>query len=93
MGLAAQHSGGQVRFGVSATVASAVLYSAVAGGVLALVHALRRRRLTTTLSRTARLVAAPAEAKKQIDGAAAHSRFAYGPAIAIGAIVAALLVR
>jgi Flp pilus assembly protein TadG len=63
------------------------LYSAVAGGVLALAHALRRRRLTTTLSRTARLVAAPAEAKKQIDGAAAHSRFAYGPAIAIGAIV------
>jgi hypothetical protein len=29
MGLAAQHPGGQVRFGVSATVASAVLYSAV----------------------------------------------------------------
>ena len=31
--------------------------------------------------------------KKEIDGAAAHSRFAYGPAIAIGAIAAALLVR
>jgi hypothetical protein len=29
MGLAAQHPGGQVRLGVSATVASAVLYSAV----------------------------------------------------------------
>jgi hypothetical protein len=29
MGFAAQHPGGQVRFGVSATVASAVLYSAV----------------------------------------------------------------
>jgi len=76
-----------------AGVFMAVLYSAVAGGVLALAHALRRRRLTTTLSRTARLVAAPVEAKKQIDGAAVHSRFAYGPAIAIGAIAAALLVR
>ena len=71
----------------------AVLYGAVAGGVLAVAHALRRRRLATTLSRTARLVAAPVEAKKDIDGAAVHSRFAYGPAIAIGAITAALLVK
>jgi hypothetical protein len=71
----------------------AVLYGAVAGGVLAVAHALRRRRLAITLSRTARLVAAPVEAKRDIDGAAAYSRFAYGPAIAIGAIAAALLVR
>ena len=71
----------------------AVLYGAVAGGVLAVGHAVNRRRLATTLSRTARLVAAPGEAKRDIDGAAVHSRFAYGPAIAIGAIAAALLVR
>jgi prepilin peptidase CpaA len=76
-----------------AGVFMAVLYGAVAGGVLAAGHALHRRRLTTTLSRTARLVAAPATAKREIDGAAVHSRFAYGPAIAIGAIAAALLVR
>jgi prepilin peptidase CpaA len=76
-----------------AGVFMAVLYGAVAGGVLAVAHALRRRRLAITLSRTARLVAAPVEAKRDIDGAAAYSRFAYGPAIAIGAIAAALLVR
>ncbi len=76
-----------------AGVFMAVLYGAVAGGVLAAGHALHRRRLATTLSRTARLVAAPVEAKRVIDGAAVHSRFAYGPAIAIGAIAAALLVR
>jgi prepilin peptidase CpaA len=76
-----------------AGVFMAVLYGAVAGGLLAVGHAARRRRLGTTFSRTARLVAAPVDAKKEIDGAAVHSRFAYGPAIAIGAIAAALLVR
>ena len=76
-----------------AGVLMAVLYGAIAGGVLAVGHAIHRRRLATTLSRTARLVAAPVEAKRDINGAAVHSRFAYAPAIAIGAIVAALLVR
>jgi prepilin peptidase CpaA len=76
-----------------AGVFMAVLYGAIAGGVLAVAHALNRRRFGTTLSRTARLVAAPGDAKKDIDAAAAHSRFAYGPAIAIGAIAAALLVK
>jgi prepilin peptidase CpaA len=72
-------------------VLMAFLYSAIAGGVLAIAHAARRRRLGTTLSRTARLVAAPASTKQDIDATAAASRFAYGPAIAVGAI-AALLV-
>ncbi len=74
-----------------AGVLMAFLYSAIAGGGLALGHAVRRRRLGTTLSRTARLVAAPASTKHDIDSTAAASRFAYGPAIAVGAI-AALLV-
>ena len=72
-------------------VLMAFLYSAIAGGVLAVAHAARRRRLGTTLSRTARLVAAPGSTKTEIDCAAAASRFAYGPAIAVGAIAAALL--
>jgi prepilin peptidase CpaA len=76
-----------------AGVFMAVLYGAVAGGVLAVAHALHRRRLGTTVSRAAQIVVAPGEAKKAIDGAAAHSRFAYGPAIAIGAIAAALLMK
>ena len=74
-------------------VVMAFLYSAMAGGLLAVGHALQRRRLATTLSRTARLVATPGETKREIDGAAHASRFAYGPALAIGAIAAALLVR
>ena len=71
----------------------AVLYGAIAGGVLAVAHAINRRRLGRTISRTVRLVAAPRDAKTEIDRAAATSRFAYGPAIAIGAIAAALLMK
>jgi prepilin peptidase CpaA len=74
-------------------VLMAFLYSAMAGGLLALGHAFKRRRLGTTLSRTARLMAAPGETKKEINGAARATRFAYGPALAVGAIAAALLVR
>jgi len=73
-------------------VLMAFLYSAIAGGVLAVAHAMKRRRLGTTLSRTARLVAAREGAKHEIDGSAAASRFAFGPAIAVGAVLAALLV-
>ena len=78
--------------GPGATV-MAFLYGAIAGGLLAVGHAIGRGRLSTTVSRTARLVAAPAETKKEIDGAARASRFAYGPALAAGAIAAALLVK
>jgi prepilin peptidase CpaA len=76
-----------------AGVVMAVLYGAIAGGVLAVAHAIHRRRLGSTISRTARLVAAPRDAKTEIDRAAATSRFAYGPAIAIGAIAAALWMK
>lgn len=75
-----------------AGVVMAFLYSAIAGGVLAVAHATRRRRLTTTLGRTARLMAAQPGAKQEIDQAAPASRFAYGPALAVGAILAAVLV-
>jgi prepilin peptidase CpaA len=75
-----------------AGVVMAFLYSAIAGGVLAVAHATRRRRLATTLGRTARLMAAQPGAKQEIDQAAPASRFAYGPALAVGAILAAVLV-
>jgi prepilin peptidase CpaA len=74
-------------------IVMAFLYSAIAGGLLAVGHAVGRGRFGTTVSRTARLMRAPSEAKKEIDGAAKASRFAYGPALAAGAIAAALLVR
>ena len=74
-------------------IVMAFLYGAIAGGLLALGHAVGRGRLGITVSRTARLVTVPAGAKQEIDGAAQASRFAYGPALAVGAIAAALLVK
>lgn len=74
-----------------ALVVKAVLFTAVAGGVLAIAVALRRRRLTTTLAGTARIIAAPAGARLEIEAAPQSSRFAYGPAIAVGSVLAALV--
>lgn len=74
-----------------ALVVTAFLFTAVAGGVLAVIVAVRRRRLTATFAGTGRLIAAPREAPREIRSAAPVSRFAYGPAIAIGSVLAALL--
>jgi hypothetical protein len=59
--------------------------------VLALAVALRRKRLGATLAGTGRLITAPTDAKNEIKAASASSRFAYGPAIAIGSVLAALM--
>jgi prepilin peptidase CpaA len=72
-------------------VINAFLFTAVAGGVLAIVVALRRRRLSATLATTARMIAAPADARREIASATPSSRFAYGPAIAVGSVLAALI--
>ncbi|HEX6210924.1 MAG TPA: prepilin peptidase [Methylomirabilota bacterium] len=72
-------------------VLMAFLYGAIAGGVLAVVHARRRGRLGATLGRTAHLAAGRPGASDQVKAQADASRFAYGPALAVGAIVAALL--
>ena len=74
-----------------AQVVTAFLFTAVAGGVLAVVVAARRRRLSATLAGTGRLVAGSAETRAQLRSAPAASRFAYGPAIAVGSILAALV--
>ena len=74
-----------------AIVISAFLYSAIAGGLLAIVIAIRRRRLSGTLAGTRRMIAAPSGARQEIQSATAASRFAYGPAIAVGSIVAVLV--
>jgi prepilin peptidase CpaA len=66
------------------------LASAIAGGVLALLHAWRRGRMGVTMTRTARLAAGATGSKAAVDAAAPLTRFAYGPAIAVGAIVAGL---
>lgn len=72
-------------------VVNAFLFTAIAGGVLALIVAVRRRRFAATLAGTARLIAAPTDAKREAQAAPAARRFAYGPAIAVGSILAALV--
>jgi prepilin peptidase CpaA len=70
---------------------TAFLFTAIAGGVLAVVVAVRRRRLAATFAGTGRLIAAPTDAPRELRTAAPVSRFAYGPAIAIGSVLAALV--
>jgi prepilin peptidase CpaA len=72
-------------------VINAFLLTAIAGGVLAVIVAVRRKRLGATLAQTGRLMAAPGQAPKEIQAATSASRFAYGPAIAAGTIVAVLI--
>jgi len=74
-----------------ALVVSAFLCTSLAGGVLAIVVAIRRRRLAATLTQTGRLVADPGSAPEEIKAATAASRFAYGPAIATGTMFAVLI--
>ena len=72
------------------TVATAFLYTALAGGVLALIVAARRRRLQGTIDRTAGLVSGNAADAAAIESPLANNRFAYAPAIAVGTLLAAL---
>jgi prepilin peptidase CpaA len=74
-----------------ALVLSAFLCTSVAGGVLAVIVALKRRRFAATLAQTGRLVAAPGMAPQEIKAATGASRFAYGPAIAVGSMLAVLI--
>jgi prepilin peptidase CpaA len=72
-------------------VVYAVLYTAIVGGMLAVIVSLERRRLGTALAGTGRMIAAPGDIKREIASGTPASRFAYGPAIAAGSIIAALL--
>ena len=71
-------------------IVTAFLYTALAGGALALVVAVRRRRLRRTLGGTARLIATAAANAQAIESPIEHNRFAYAPAIAVGVTLAAL---
>ncbi len=70
-------------------VVTAFLCTAIAGGVLALAVAVRRRRLAATLTGTGRLIGSGG--RHRIETATAAHRFAYGPAIAAGSLVATWL--
>lgn len=72
------------------TTVRAFMFTAIAGGVLAVVVALRRRRLQQTIGATARLVSEGSAAVPAIESPEVNNRFAYAPAIAIGVVMAAL---
>ena len=73
-----------------APILTAFFYTAIAGGALALVVAIRRRRLRRTLDGAARLVATAAANVGAIESPLENNRFAYAPAIAVGTMLAAL---
>jgi prepilin peptidase CpaA len=68
----------------------AFIYVALVGGVIAVVIARRRQRLGATLGRTAAILRTGGAAADEIERPSANNRFAYAPAIALGAIAAAL---
>ena len=72
-------------------VVTAFLCTAIVGGILALVVAAQRGRVAATLAGTGRMIAAPAGARQEIQTASVKQRFAYGPAIAIGSVIAGLV--
>jgi prepilin peptidase CpaA len=72
-------------------VFQAFLYSALAGGVLAIAVAARRGLLTDTMLGTTRLVTAPASTRDAIVSPGRGNRFAYGPAIAAGTFITLLV--
>jgi len=73
-----------------AGIVMAFLYTAVAGGVLAIAVATIRRGARQMVARTATLVLTAGANAGDIEHPSSDNRFAYAPAIAIGAIVAAL---
>jgi prepilin peptidase CpaA len=69
-----------------------VLFSMIAGGLVALVIAARRGRLGATLGRTARLARAPGDMRAEVLTATGN-RFPFGPAIALGSVAAMFVGR
>ena len=71
----------------------AFLYTAIAGGAIALIVAALRGRLQQTVDETMWLVLSRGANASAIEGPQANNRFAYAPAIAIGAVLAAIAAR
>jgi len=71
----------------------AFVLTTIAGGAIALIVAARRRRLRLTFQRSFDLVRTGAANAAEIENSpSAGNRFAYAPAIAVGAISAAVFV-
>jgi prepilin peptidase CpaA len=71
-------------------IAVAFLYTAIAGGLLAAFVAMTRGRMRVTVGQTAALLTAHGAAVTEIEAPSNDNRFAYAPAIAAGALMAAL---
>jgi prepilin peptidase CpaA len=71
-------------------IVSAFIYTALAGGVIAIGISLWRRRLQQTVGRTAWLIATVGANAPAIEGPLENNRFAYAPAIAVGTMLAVL---
>jgi prepilin peptidase CpaA len=69
----------------------AFLYTTIAGGVIALLVAALRGRFQATLDETMWLVLSRGANAAAIEDPTVNNRFAYAPAIAIGAMVAAVM--
>jgi prepilin peptidase CpaA len=72
------------------SIVMAFPYSAIAGGGLAVLVAISRRRFRETLAGTATLVWTGGANAGDIERPSNNNRFAYAPALAIGAVVVAL---
>lgn len=66
------------------------VYTAIAGGALALAVAIRRRRVRASLQNAAKLVSTGGGSVADVEHPSIDNRFAYAPAIAIGTLVAAI---
>jgi prepilin peptidase CpaA len=73
-----------------AHILTAFIYTALAGGVIAIVISLLRRRLRQTVSDTALLIATHGMHAPAIESPLQNNRFAYAPAIAVGTMLVAL---
>jgi len=73
-----------------AGIGVAFVYTAILGGVLALIVAAHRGRLENTLQETATLVFTGGANVAEIERPTANNRFAYAPAIAVGTLASAL---
>jgi prepilin peptidase CpaA len=71
-------------------ILTAFVYTAIAGGLMAMTVALIRRRLRVTVERAVALVQTGGANVVDIERASEDNRFAYAPAIAVGALIAAL---
>jgi prepilin peptidase CpaA len=71
------------------SIAMAFFYTAIAGGGIAVLVAIRRRRLRETLEGTATLVCTGGANAGDLEKPSTNNRFAYAPAIAVGAVIAA----